>query len=281
MAASLTDTDDDADSIHDEYQTTTPFLKRVQYADGNERLYLPIQVGERTRFGPNFMLPDAVDPSASALCELYLPDTLIDKWVKRSNSYAKSYLARERQVELTRSDLLRFIATLYYMGVVRLPCKDDYWKGGDSDGAWPTHPAIKLKITRFRYIWRNFHMSYQELDVHSETTSDDESDGSVSTTEDLEDVADLDQQAVDQVPQPPWYSKEGYKFYALCCSQSGFIFNFFPDGRMETNTTIDCVSKLIESIPQRQQKEFVIAMDNYFTTPRVKDFPANHRKSKV
>ena len=55
----------------------------------------------------------------------------------------------------------------------------------------------------------------------------------------------------------------------MCCSQSGFVYKFFPDGRLESNTILDNVKVLLESIPQRQSKDYVVAMDNLFTTPKV------------
>jgi Transposase IS4 len=63
--------------------------------------------------------------------------------------------------------------------------------------------------------------------------------------------------------------KEGYKFYALCCAQSGFVFHFFPDGRKEGNKIHDSVEKLLESVPQRNSWKYVCALDNFFTLPSV------------
>lgn len=42
--------------------------------------------------------------------------------------------------------------------------------------------------------------------------------------------------------------KEGFKFFAICCAQSGYVYSFFPDGRKEKNTILDSIQKLIETV---------------------------------
>lgn len=59
--------------------------------------------------------------------ELFL-DRLIDLVVKSTNNYAKKRLPADKFVEVKRPDILRFSAIYYYMGVVRLPDKRDYWR---------------------------------------------------------------------------------------------------------------------------------------------------------
>ena len=60
---------------------------------------------------------------------------------------------------------------------------------------------------------------------------------------------------------------KGYKFYAMCCAQSGYCFFFFPDGlkdkkkRMIHEGVVWCVRHL----PDRKKKQYVVVMDNYFT----------------
>lgn len=62
--------------------------------------------------------------------------------------------------------------------------------------------------------------------------------------------------------------KEGYKFFCLCGS-SGFVYSFFPDGRLVKNTILQCVTKLVDSLPRKAQVKYHLAMDNYFTQPAV------------
>ena len=64
--------------------------------------------------------------------------------------------------------------------------------------------------------------------------------------------------------------KEGFKFFAICDSLSGYVFDFFPDGRNADKTNVyDNVMRLIDTLPLRDTKKYVVVMDNYFTTPKV------------
>jgi Transposase IS4 len=65
--------------------------------------------------------------------------------------------------------------------------------------------------------------------------------------------------------------KEGYKLFALCCSQTGFVFAFFVDGKQDDRANIvkNTVMRLVSSIPMKDTKWYYLAMDNWFTTPKV------------
>ncbi len=60
--------------------------------------------------------------------------------------------------------------------------------------------------------------------------------------------------------------KEGFKFWALCDSSTGYCFSYFPAGRFSEKTNIrDTVVRLVETIPRRDVLKYVVTMDNYFT----------------
>ena len=63
--------------------------------------------------------------------------------------------------------------------------------------------------------------------------------------------------------------KEGYKFMAICCAQSGFVFKYFPNGRLDKDSIKDVVERLIQSLPRRDHLQYILAMDNYFTAPSI------------
>jgi hypothetical protein len=64
--------------------------------------------------------------------------------------------------------------------------------------------------------------------------------------------------------------KEGFKFFALCDTGTGFVFHSNPDGRGERGGTLgDTVKVLIKSLPRRGELQHVIAMDNLFTARQV------------
>jgi hypothetical protein len=61
--------------------------------------------------------------------------------------------------------------------------------------------------------------------------------------------------------------KEGFKFLASCCTLTGFIYNFIPDGRLnkEKNKILKAVEHLLSTLPRRRSLKYLPGMDNYFT----------------
>ena len=61
--------------------------------------------------------------------------------------------------------------------------------------------------------------------------------------------------------------KEGFKFYAMCCTASGYCFFFFPDGLMEKKKKgiVKSVEWMVRHLPERDKKTYLIFMDNLFT----------------
>lgn len=114
---------------------------------------------EQFDFNPRFELPAGVNPTPAAFCEMYLPDSLLDKWVVSTNAYAASYLPQHKRRNISRSDILRFLSAVSYMGVVRLPAKVDYFV--NDNNVLPHHHAITINQTLFMYLWRNFHTSFK------------------------------------------------------------------------------------------------------------------------
>ena len=143
------------------YNPSEPLWQRLPYRTGPQPVFTPLfDYFHHTKFGPSFQLPHGVDATPAALLELFLPDSLLDKWVESTNMYARMRLARDRVKPISRSELCRFLAIIFYMGVVRLPSKEDYWVVDDD--VLPTHHTLKLHYTRFHYVWRNFHTSFDE-----------------------------------------------------------------------------------------------------------------------
>ena len=66
--------------------------------------------------------------------------------------------------------------------------------------------------------------------------------------------------------------KEGYKFWSICCAQSGFCWKIIPAahvGNEEGRQIIKSMLSLIESLPLRDTKKYVCGLDNLFTWSRV------------
>ena len=76
--------------------------------------------------------------------------------------------------------------------------------------------------------------------------------------------------------------KEGFKYFALCDSETGFVWHFVPDGRTDDKKvkgdTVQCCVDLVETLPHRKTKhtlkngkrklQYVVVMDNFFTMSR-------------
>jgi Transposase IS4 len=140
-------------------------LKQVTVVDWDtEEFYEPIFSRDDLQMrAPDFRLPGDVEPSAAVLQEIYWPDSVLDDIVKCSNAYAKDRVAESKYRPITRADFFRFMAAVTYMGMVKLPAKDDYFP--TSRECWfPPHPRIHLNKTRFNYIWRTFHCAYKPGD---------------------------------------------------------------------------------------------------------------------
>ena len=202
-----------------------------------------------------------MDPTVQVILELFLPDSFLARVTKCLNLYRKSKGHSFKPI--SAPDILVFFSIIFYMGVVRLPAKTDYW---NSNGMWPTHKVLScMSYKRFQVIWYNICLVKPDEvdDDGGETDSDDKG-------EDMED---------DNYSQPPdkrWFAKaapiidlvnetskkvcpfpafcvsideqmtkfkghsgqtfrmknkpisEGYKFWAICCANSGFCYHYIP-----------------------------------------------------
>jgi hypothetical protein len=86
-------------------------------------------------------------------------------WQEATNAYAtNNQLPPSQRKNVKVQDILRFLlATIAYMGICKLPAKEDYFPGNRSD-MLPQHTAIYLSKSMFDYLWRNFHVSFAPND---------------------------------------------------------------------------------------------------------------------
>jgi hypothetical protein len=151
-----------------DYSPKEPFVQVIAYEDQQERVYEPMDIGteEEGRHDPLFRLPNNLQPSVATMSYLFLPDVLIEQITRSTNAYAKKSLPVDAIKEVSSSEMYFFFAIIFYMGLVRLPAKEDYWK--EDPGIWPIHPpCAALSFRRFKYIWRVIHLTQREemLDV--------------------------------------------------------------------------------------------------------------------
>ena len=88
-------------------------------------------------------------------------NSYIDQW-KLKTPTADTWRRKNDCTPITSGDVYQFIAILYYMGIVRLASKDDYWSTHD----WvpSNHPVCAgMSRNRFRlFIWRFFHVNHND-----------------------------------------------------------------------------------------------------------------------
>ncbi|KAG7354927.1 hypothetical protein IV203_004283 [Nitzschia inconspicua] len=91
------------------------------------------------------------------------------------------------------------------MGVVQLPCKEDYFVDKDDPHSdfFEHYRRIKLSYSMFRYLWRNFHTSFQPIDL--DDIINDGADEANDSFFDEETVDELEQE--DEFEMPNWYHK--------------------------------------------------------------------------
>jgi hypothetical protein len=277
-----------------------PSIFEVKYSDGTQKAYDAMEFVPSTDI--KFQFLDCQEPTVQALLECFIPNQLLANIAKHSNAYAR---AKGRSISpITEVDLVLFLSLIFYMDVVTLPAKKDYWRG---EGMWPTHkPFSYMSERRFHQIWMNIHL------VKPENNENDEEPNGETEIDDSfrdDDVEPVDERwyakaapRIDHVNKTSqqitkWLGdtlsidemmklfkgrsiqtfrmknkpvKQGFKFWAIADSKTGFIYKFIPASRIgrideEGRKVIDSVLALIKAIPHRLTKKHIVAMDNYFT----------------
>ena len=130
------------------------------------------------------------------MCNLSLPDSIIDGIVIQSNTYAKAGTILEATIlvngvmnrnprwmhsykyrEISRQHILFFFACYYYMGYCRLPARRDYWVQRHPNSCLPAHWTDgQISCIKFEYVWRNISLDSlltdEEIDNSVEVDND-------------------------------------------------------------------------------------------------------------
>lgn len=190
-----------------EYTPLTPFITSLSYSDGRAVEYEPMEIPTERRHGPLFALPEGVEPTVQNLSLTFLPDKIISKIAKSTNAYAASRnkdTPNKLEEPVTAQEVLKFLAIYYYMGLVRLPARRDYWR--TVDRTWPEHRVPReLSRDRYDYIWRYLHLCAEEIQEVDEEEDDDDSDAHDDVDDDAPASAD------EQLPvDSRWFAKCGW-----------------------------------------------------------------------
>jgi len=130
-------------TINMKYSPSRPLLIPIKLVGRQSPPYKKILIPDEKRHKPSFGgLPRGVPYDPVQLCHAVLPDSLIEEIAESSNVYARQHLAPGKlQSDIKSAEILIFFAIYYYMGIVKLPAKKDYWQR--SDDIWPSHPIAK------------------------------------------------------------------------------------------------------------------------------------------
>ena len=72
----LRNADEETVATHGNYSPKLPYLYKVHYKDGSHPKYTPFVLEDQ--FQSKFQLPPGVNPTVAAMCNLSLPDSIID-----------------------------------------------------------------------------------------------------------------------------------------------------------------------------------------------------------
>src|SRR6056300_342697 len=135
-----------------EYSPSQPLVIPIEPVGRPNPAYEKFVIPDERRHKPSFGgLPRGVPYDPVQLCHAALPDSLIEDIAESSNVYARQHLAPGKlQSDIKSAEILVFFAIYYYLGIVKLPAKKDYWQR--SDDIWPSHPIAKqMRRDRFCY----------------------------------------------------------------------------------------------------------------------------------
>ena len=241
----------------------------------------------RERSGPrNLPLNTSLDPFQ--IFSLFFDDEMLDLIVRNSNIYAEYVIADLKArdsiphylqgwVEIQKEELVCFLCIYIYIGIVKLPNLQDYWK---VDSVFPEHIVMKLlSYRRFIILSKFLHLS----DIRNEDPNDKLSKVRPFLTPLLarwrkfyypHKEITIDERMIKFTGRLSFkqYIKGkrhpyGIKAFLLADSTNGYVYNMdIYTGKNENgsrNATCTVVKKLLEGLAF---KGHCLYLDNYFST---------------
>jgi len=263
---------------------------------------------------PKFRIPGPYSADLNSLAHIAFSQSFLGKLCDASNKYAQE--KNNIDLNLRQSELLRFFSIYYYMGVVKLPDKYDYWS---TDVSMPTHWfCSSMSRLRFKQIWANIHCETATTNISntSDIESDEEQELEIESIQTKNVWFSKAQQFVDhtrnvsssmllrpgtavcidemmvrfkgrssetyRIKNKP--VNQGYKLFAMCDSNTGYVCYFTPDGRIANKNGTNEFSQanaeggklyhmfmlLFDNVLKEhvsKDHRFVIFIDNYFSYP--------------
>eukprot|EP00957_Ditylum_brightwellii_P001511 117726-Ditylum_brightwellii.AAC.1 len=101
--------------------------------------------------------------------------------------YPELYTWKKKKASapFTLSCIYHFLAILYYMGVVNLPLKGDYWSSHPCKPRYSVMTKLGMSCNCFYFMWQHFHI-YDKDDIHVEEEEGGDKEN-ISKEEDMTD----------------------------------------------------------------------------------------------
>ena len=219
---------------------------------------------------------------------------MIHHVVKETNDYAVSprvakdvRTTKNRHMKLwtplVASELLAFIGIVIYMGVVKLPSRDMYWDTRRALGV----QAIKNCMTRDRFSMIARCLHFERYDPNAPKRGEDGYDKIICIRRVLEmfrsacmsnwrlgqcvavDEAMIKMKGLSPLrtymPNKP--VKYGYKVWCLCCSTTGYLYNFdVYQGKVTKETEVGLGKSVVVRLMSVLYRGCVVACDRFFNS---------------
>ena len=132
-----------------------------------------------------------IEPTAANLMDHFWSINIVKSIVENSNLYIKKRKEKEPTLllwkdknmhfnqDFTIAETYQFLAIIYYMGLVKLPAKTDYWS---IDPIMPFHPVcndLGMIRDRFEFLFCHFHcnsVTDEDLEIEEEGERDENSE---------------------------------------------------------------------------------------------------------
>eukprot|EP00957_Ditylum_brightwellii_P025940 1962023-Ditylum_brightwellii.AAC.1 len=153
-----------------------------------------LKLGVHKQQGRSFKFVE--EPVVSTILDQFFPEFFIKEMVDTSNDYIKHRRTLQPILKIWKdkkiiapfddSSMFHFFACLYYIGIVKLPSKSDYFC---DSGYWPYYPVTReLGMTHghFTFLQRHLHLSTVDMsavEVKEEMAKQDMSNSGINNEE--------------------------------------------------------------------------------------------------
>lgn len=236
---------------------------------------------------PGPQLLESATYTALNLFQLFITNSMLQSIIVNSNKYGR--LEGKPWQDITLQDMYSYLCLVIYMGIVDLPCYNDYWRGSELYKL--PFPSQVMSSRQFFKVCSHIHLSDPDGDKENEAKKGTPAFDRLFKVKPLyTDMRHTCQSnyhprqkiAVDErliksrtriSSKQNMMSKAvkcGYKLYVVADSSNGYTWDFFIfEGKMQVKQgkglSYDSVMELVK--PQLLGTGYKLYVDNFFTSP--------------